>query len=166
MRTSTALSDISSNIICKQTPPRSFQTKSNSVTVNPPSLSLDEAQRQHDLVSLLVGDEIVKGSLLSATSWYTWFLRSKFTSIWHLLVEALVGLDSTSTTPRPGDLVIVYEFFIRVVQLLRARENLALVEIVDELDSNDILKRQLDQERAIPNQVVFAAIGWLSEYCV
>ncbi|KAH7416711.1 hypothetical protein BKA64DRAFT_274608 [Cadophora sp. MPI-SDFR-AT-0126] len=131
---------------------------------NLPWLTVEETQCQDTLVSLIVGDDLVKGSLLRASSWYTSFLRSKFTSIWHLLVQTLVGLDATTTSPRSGDLVIVYDFFIRIVQLMRAKENLALVEIVDELDSNGTLKRQLDQERAIPNQVVFAAIGWLTMF--
>ena len=64
--------------------------------------------------------------------------------------------------PASGDLVIVYSFVIEVAKLLKTIRNLALVEIVDELDNQNMLKPQMDEERAIPNQIVFAALGWLS----
>jgi hypothetical protein len=76
----------------------------------------------------------------------------------------LVGLYDTSTTPTPGDLVVVYNFVIAVAQLLKTRQELALVDIVDELDNENLLKPQPDEERAKPNQIVFAAVGWLSAY--
>jgi hypothetical protein len=43
------------------------------------------------------------------------------------------------------------------------KKNVALVEFVDQLDNDSLLKPQLDDERAKPNQIVFAALGWLSE---
>jgi len=85
-----------------------------------------------------------------------------FSRHWHLLRSTLKGLDDKSTVPQRGDLTIVYGFIITVAKLLKTKENLALVDIVDELDNGDILKPQLDEERAIPNQIVFAALGWLS----
>lgn len=58
--------------------------------------------------------------------------------------------------------MVVYDFLLSVARLLKTRKDLALVEIVDELDNHNLLKPQLDEERAIPNQVVFAALGWLT----
>jgi hypothetical protein len=131
---------------------------------NLPSLTVVEARHQDRLISIVVGDEEMKGTMATACSWYCRFLQSKFRSHWHQLAPALVGLDDTSTIPRPGDLVVVYNFVIAVAQLLKSRQELALVDIVDELDNENLLKPQPDEERAMPNQIVFAAFGWLSAY--
>lgn len=129
---------------------------------NLPSLTVVETRHQDRLISIIVGDEARKGTLATACSWYCRFLQSKFRSHWHLLAPSLVGLYDASTTPTPGDLVVVYNFVITVAQLLKTRQQLALVDIVDELDNENLLKPQLDEERAMPNQIVFAAVGWLS----
>jgi hypothetical protein len=60
--------------------------------------------------------------------------------------------------------VVVYNFVIAVAQLLKSRQELALVDIVDKLDNENLLKPQPDEERAMPNHIVFAAVGWLSAY--
>lgn len=60
--------------------------------------------------------------------------------------------------------MVVYNFVVAVAKMLKTRKDVALVEIVDELDNDNKLKPQLDEERAIPNQIVFATIGWLSMY--
>jgi hypothetical protein len=125
-------------------------------------LTPEERKKQDDLVSILVGDHLIKGSLVDSCLWYGRYLQSKFYHHWHLLAPALVGIEDNSTTPASGDLTIVYSFVIEVAKLLKTRRNLALVEIVDELDNQSMLKPQMDEERAIPNQVVFAALGWLS----
>jgi hypothetical protein len=110
----------------------------------------------------LVGEQPIKGSLVACNLWYAHYLRSKFNHHWHLLTTALVGLNDHSTAPRPGDLVVVYKYVILVATLFKTRKDLALVEIVDELDNEGLLKPQMDEERAVPNQIVFATLGWLS----
>jgi hypothetical protein len=125
-------------------------------------LTPEERQKQDHLVSILVGDQMIKGSLADSCLWYGRYLQSKFYRHWHLLGPALVGLEDNSTAPASGDLVHVYKFAIEVAKLLKTRRNLALVEIVDELDNQNMLKPQMDEERAIPNQIVFATLGWLS----
>jgi hypothetical protein len=125
-------------------------------------LTPEERRKQDDLVSILVGDQTIKGSLVDSCLWYGLYLQSKFHHHWHLLAPALVGLEDSSKTPASGDLVIIYSFVIEVAKLLKTRRNLALVEIVDELDNQQILKPQMDEERAILNQIVFATLGWLS----
>jgi hypothetical protein len=87
----------------------------------------------------------------------------RFKETWHLLAPSLVGLADNSSQPRPGELVIVYSFVLAVALLFSTKKNIALVEIVDELDNNNLFKPQMDGERAKPNQIVFAAIGWLSK---
>jgi hypothetical protein len=129
-----------------------------------PQLTQDETQQQDQLISFIVGDEIIKGALATACVWYKCFLRYKFISHWRLIAQALEGIDDTSTAPKPGDLVVVYKFAKTVAQLLKTESNLAVSQIVDELDNQRQLKPQLDGERAIPNQLVFAAVGWSSQY--
>jgi hypothetical protein len=133
------------------------------VLENPPKLTLEETECEGRLISFIVGDDIPKGSLRAACSWYSRHLQMKFKETWHSVVPSLVGLEDESSEPRPGDLVIVYKFVLAVAELLSTRPHIAMVEIVDELDNNDLLKPQLDEERAKPNQIVFAAVGWLSK---
>jgi hypothetical protein len=68
-----------------------------------------------------------------------------------LLARSLVGLSDNSLAPAPWDLVVVYNFVVVVVELLKERNDLALVDIVDEFDNGNLLKQQLDEERAAPN---------------
>lgn len=94
--------------------------------------------------------------------WYTRFLRYQFFIHWHILAPALIGLNSETVAPKPGNLVVVYKFLMTVALLLKTESGVALAEIVDGLDNEQQLKQQLDGERALHNQLVFAAIGWLS----
>ena len=124
----------------------------------------EERQKQDELFSLLVDDQVIKGSLADSCLWYGRYLQSKFHHHWCFLAPALVGLEDNSKKPASGDLATVYSFVIEVAKLLKTRRNLALVDIVDELDNWNMLKPQMDEERAILNQVVFATLGWLSMY--
>ena len=130
---------------------------------NLPKLTYEESQCQGKLIDFIVGDDLRKGSLQRACQWYSRHLQMRFRMIWHLLAPSLQGLVDDSTEPRPGDLVIVYNFVLEVALLLSKKKNIALVEFVDELDNNGMLKAQMDDERAKPNQIVFAALGWLSK---
>lgn len=121
-----------------------------------------ERQKQDNLIVLITGDQLIKGSLADSCLWYSRYLRSRFHNHWHLLAPALVGLEDNSLAPASGDMVVVYEFVLAVAKLLKNKPDLALVEIVDELENRGLLKQQLDDVRAIPNQVVFAALGWLT----
>jgi hypothetical protein len=114
-------------------------------------------------MSFIVGDDLQKGSLQEACEWYSRHLQMRFKEAWDLLARSLVGLVDDSSEPRPGDLVVVYDFVLAVARLLSVKKNVALVEFVDQLDNDSLLKPQLDDERAKPNQIVFAALGWLSE---
>lgn len=130
--------------------------------VDSPSITDAELRCRDSLISLMVGDKVVKGSLIDSCTWYTTFLETKYRSNWQMLCSALKGLPNNAMAPQTGELTIVYQFVIAVAKLLKTKRNLALVEIVDHLDNNDIIKTQLDDQRAIPNQMVFATIGWLT----
>jgi hypothetical protein len=80
-----------------------------------------------------------------------------------MLASTLVGLDEKTAAPRQGDFVVVYTFLKVVVQLMITRDHLAFSEIVDKLENERLLKPYMDEERARPNQIVFAAYGWLSK---
>lgn len=147
---------------------RSKSATSRTLTLDVPRfgmsivLTKEEEEAQRTLIELIVADQPRKGSLKPSCEWYERYLQSKFNSHWHLLAPALVGLEDNSTAPRPGDLVIVYSFVVATAKLLQTRKDVALVEIVDELDNENKLKPQLDEERGIPNQIVFATLGWLT----
>lgn len=125
-------------------------------------LTDEELQRQDTLIHLINNEDFKKGSLASACIWYTQYLQSKFNNNWHLLAPALVGLEDFSSGPASGDLVIVYDFIIAVAKIFKNRRDVALTDVVDDLDNRNIFKPQLDDERTIPNQIVFATLGWLS----
>ncbi|KAG4441819.1 hypothetical protein IFR05_002683 [Cadophora sp. M221] len=127
-----------------------------------PSLTGDELRSRERLITYIVRDEIIKGTLARACSWYSTHLQTKFYSHWHVLAQTLSGLDTKSPSPRSGDLVVAFDFLRRVAEFLKNGENLALVDIVDKLDSDNTFRLQLDTERALQNRVVFAAIGWLT----
>src|SRR5271163_3685089 len=62
-------------------------------------LTPEELQKQDDLVSILVCNQIIKGSLVDSCLWYGRYLQCKFHRHWHLLAPALVGLEDNSKTP-------------------------------------------------------------------
>ena len=127
-------------------------------------MTREEEQAQQALIDLIIADQSIKGSLQPSCEWFERYLQSKFKIHWHKLAPALVDLEDNTVAPRSGDLVVVYKFVLAVAKMLKTRKDVALVDIVDELDNDNKLKPQLDEERAILNQIVFATIGWLSTY--
>lgn len=126
------------------------------------SLNEDELQKQDSLLSFILDGEPIKGTLITCSLWYCQYLQAQIRSHWSRLTIALANLDDNSPHPRPGELVVVYDFLLLVVRMLKNQKDLSLVDVVDELDNENMLKPQLDEERATPNQVAFAALGWLS----
>ncbi|MCJ1393043.1 hypothetical protein MMC18_005915 [Xylographa bjoerkii] len=111
---------------------------------------------------VIIGDQEAKGTLLDACEWYVGFLEAKFDEVWTTLLRGtLVGLHIDSPYPQGEDLSIVYDFMIRVAHLLEQHKELALTDVVDDLANHDLLKES-DEERSLPKQLIFAAIGWLS----
>jgi hypothetical protein len=98
--------------------------------------------------------------------WYAKFLECRFRGSWITVTrEALRNLSPTSIGPQPGEIGTVYNFLSVVAKMLLEdrRNGLAMIDVVDEADNLQLFKDQRDVERAIPNQLVFAAVGWLSK---
>jgi len=144
-------------------------------TVNPKSLSPggpifenlaelnpEEQQARDKLMRYIVAEDIWKGTVYNACSWYSQYLQSKFLDHWHALSAALVGLDEESKAPKNNEFIILFEFMRKVAEIFKTQSGCALTDIVDKLSNDGLLKDQLDDVRAIPNQVVFAAVGWLT----
>ena len=103
-------------------------------------------------------------SLPACVAWYGKYLECRFNSAWTTLVkQTLEGVSNSRIAARPKDINLIYNFISIVAKLLLEVKGLAMVEIVDELANLHLLKDQKDGERAIPNQLVFAAVGWLSK---
>jgi hypothetical protein len=134
---------------------------------------LSEADRaaQNEFFKIILGPDssslpVTETERLSAPCvlWYAKFLEGRFRGSWTTLLRpALVGLNDMSNDPLPDEIGVVYRFMSVVAELLLATKGLEMVGIVDELDIKlRLFKPQPDGERPIPNQLVFAAIGWLS----
>jgi hypothetical protein len=98
--------------------------------------------------------------------WYGKFLECRFKGAWTTVTrEALRSLSPTFNEPRPGEIGVVYNFMSVAAKLLLedGHRGLAMVDIVDQADNLHLFKDQKDAQRATPNQLVFAAIGWLSK---
>lgn len=126
-------------------------------------------------MTLILGEQLVTESLEDACHWYSNLLESKFNESWtSLLRPCLEGLDEFSSGPRSGDLAIIYKFMRVVAETLMNKEEMALVDVVDALDNRQLLKSNDPSEedgehensegREIPNQLAFAAMGWLSKF--
>jgi hypothetical protein len=125
-------------------------------------LNPEEQQAQDKLMRFIVAEDIWKGTVYSACSWYSQYLQSKFLDHWHSLSAALVGLDTELKAPKNNEFVILFGFMLKVAEIFKTQSACALTDIVDGLSNDGLLKDQLDEVRAIPNQIVFAAVGWLS----
>lgn len=100
---------------------------------------------------------------MGACDWYLGFLEFQFNQMWATLLRpTLAGLNDAAPTPMDGEMAIIYRFMNVVAESLRQTSQLALSDIVDKL-ANDFLLKETDEDRSLPCQLVFAAIGWLSE---
>jgi len=114
-------------------------------------------------ISILIGQQPNKGTLLGACEWYLGFLEAQFKEVWTTLLRpTLAGLDDAASTPMEEDMTVIYRFMNIVADALRQKSRLALSDIVDEL-ANDGLLKETDEDRSLPCQLVFGAIGWISE---
>jgi hypothetical protein len=110
-----------------------------------------------------------EAKLLSAAcvEWYGKFLECRFRGAWTMVLrEALRNLKPRFNEPQLGEIGTVYNFMSVVAKLLLedGRKGLAISEISDEAGNLRMFKEdETDVERKIPNQLVFAAVGWLSK---
>jgi hypothetical protein len=73
----------------------------------------------------------------------------------------LKKINGYSYAPCDDDMAIGVRVLTAIVLELR-RHELALVEIVDGLYNQDLLK-ETDAERSVACQMVFVALGWISK---
>jgi hypothetical protein len=153
--------------------------RKGSVTQRPyqepgPSLcEADLAARSAFFQVLLHQDDVARSQeeeadriLAACVVWYGKFLECRFRGAWTTVTrEALKNLDHRCNVPQPGEIGTVYGFMSVVAKLLLevGHRGLAISDISDRASNLRLFKDQKDAERAIPNQLVFAAVGWLSE---
>lgn len=120
---------------------------------------------QKAFLDAINGDNFQPHQLALACEWYTSFLKSKIAEAWTPLFRPiLIGICS-DCEPCESCLEVAFTF-LKIVVSVFPRKNLALVEIVDELYNNQLLKAAEDDDdhdESNANQLAFAAFGWISE---
>jgi len=97
-------------------------------------------------------------------AWYAKFLECRFRGAWTTSIrEALRHVGNFTNEPLPDEIGVVYGFMSIVAKSLLESRHLSMIDIVDEAYNLRLLKDQIDGRREIPNQLVFAAVGWLSK---
>lgn len=99
-------------------------------------------------------------NLSTSSEWYVSFLECKIREAWDPLFRPVLVDISSKEEPNDADIAIAFELLTAII-LEFNRRDLALIEIVDELYNKKLLK-ETDSERAVANQLVFAAFGWIS----
>jgi len=92
------------------------------------------------------------------------FLEFKIREAWPKLFVPVLRAATPPTPPSDEDLFIAFQILQTILGELR-RESLALTDIVDKLYNENLL-RETDDMRSHANQLVFAALGWISEFCL
>jgi hypothetical protein len=137
---------------------------------SPPILASSQHQERDGFFAFitqgrLINEQQPSETLRDAINWYEDFLRAKFNSAWTTLLRpTLEGLNGNSPLLQRCDDPIIYRFMTRVAQQLSEKKDVALTDFVDELSNEEGLLKEPDEDRSLPFQLVFAAIGWLSMF--
>jgi len=103
--------------------------------------------------------EILRG----ACRWYTSFLEGKIRTAWSpLFMILLAGNDPNVILPSDDDIDLAFKLFETIIKVLREKKEASLVDIVDTL-YNEGLLRYTDDERSAAKQLVFIALGWICQ---
>lgn len=96
--------------------------------------------------------------------WYFKFLECRFICGWEILRGSLRGLNELAPDPEPGEFAVVYRAMAIVARVFMETERCALSDIVDKLMHLNTLRefQERDHDRALPNRMAFAMIGWLT----
>lgn len=124
----------------------------------------EERTRQDALISFILDGSLIKGTLINCSLWYASYLHTQVRHRWTQITIVFEDLDKESLQPKDGELVVIFDWLLMMARLLKTQPNLTLVDLVDEMDNANMLRQQEDEERAAPNQLAFAAVGWLSKY--
>ena len=137
--------------------------------VSPESLLDAQNSFLAEILGLELGEKPRAGleELKDACAWYMNFLEFKIRQAWKsLFIPVLRGTIDNEEAPPPNneDFSLTFEILKTIVGAL-GRENLALTDIVDELYNENPFK-EADDHRSHANQLVFAALGRISEFPV
>jgi len=127
------------------------------------TFAVEEGKVFPALISLLIDNQPITPALEASCHWYKRYLRIKIKTHWTLIRSALSSVEQFSSNPRIDEFDAVISFILEIARQLITKKDLALTDIVDELANAKHFKTQLDEDenRVIPNQLVFTVIGWL-----
>jgi hypothetical protein len=104
-------------------------------------------------------------TLINANEWYRRFLTGKVLEAWPLIAETVLNVPQKAPDLEVEDHGVREVITILLCKVLgaMARRDLALVEIVDDLYNDELLKEtNWEGARTEANQLAFAIVGWLS----
>lgn len=108
-----------------------------------------------------VSEENQSDFLREACRWYTSFLERNIRVAWDPLFRILLdGNNPNVVLPSDSDIDIAFKLLETIIKVLREKKEVSLIDIVDEL-YNEGLLRYTDDERAAATQLVFIALGWI-----
>ena len=134
--------------------------------VSPQSLLDAQNSFLAEILGLELGEK-PREELKDACAWYMNFLEFKIRQAWKpLFIPVLRGTIDNEEAPPPNneDISLTFEILKTIVGAL-GRKNLALTDIVDEIYNKNPFT-EADNDRSHANQLVFAALGWISEFPV
>jgi hypothetical protein len=124
-------------------------------------MTQERIKAQNGFIIAVTGKDSHSSALTLSYNWYAAFLVFKVKEAWSTLLSPVLAKVNTAVTkPCDHDISIAFSFLTAIVLQLDRKE-LALVEIVDEMYNQELL-RFTDDDRSRANQLVFAALGWIS----
>lgn len=115
-----------------------------------------------DFILAVTSEELSSQLVENASEWYLAFLKSRIEEGWASIFEpVLTEVETTTHEPTTKDLCYVFQIFITIVNIMKKQENIALVDIVDQLYSTGALK-STDEFQSHATQMAFVAFGWTS----
>ncbi|KAH8784320.1 hypothetical protein BGZ57DRAFT_925319 [Hyaloscypha finlandica] len=130
--------------------------------VSPQSLLDAQNSFLAEILGLELGEK-PREELKDACAWYMNFLEFKIRQAWKpLFIPVLRGTIDNEEAPPPNneDISLTFEILKTIVGAL-GRKDLALTDIVDEIYNKNPFT-EADNDRSHANQLVFAALGWIS----
>jgi hypothetical protein len=117
---------------------------------------------QEAFVFAVTGSIRRSDTLNYAWKWYLLFLERKIRVAWVPLFRPILqNINEYAYAPCDDDMAMGMRVLTAIALDLR-RSEIALVEIVDGLYNQDLLK-ETDVERSVACQMVFVALGWISK---
>jgi len=130
-----------------------------------PDSSLGHISSAHQAFFFAITGDISRDSDTqnAAWKWYFHFLKCKIREAWVPLFRPILkNIDEYSYTPRDDDIATGMRVLTAIVSELQ-RSNVTLVDIIDGLYNQDLLK-DVDVDRSTAYQMVFVAFGWISKH--